>query len=120
MQRGAIERLVRKVEPAAGFQRPANWTAVGRTGIDASGCDQQHLSRELFELTPELVRAAEERDVCGIFPIGETNDPGQAVRRAEFVRDFELLEPENAKPSPRKVKQSRASHAADAEHDRVE
>lgn len=42
------------------------------------------------------------------------------MRRAEFVRDFELLEPEDTELPPCKVKQSRASHAADTEYDRVE
>jgi hypothetical protein len=68
---------------------------------------------------PELICPAEERNVCWIFPIGESNNTGQAVRRPSFVRDVKLLQAKDAYVSLGKVKQRGASHATHAYHDDV-
>jgi hypothetical protein len=47
--------------------------------------------RDALHLTPQLVGAAQQRDVGGILGIRKADNPVDSVRRAEFVADVELL-----------------------------
>src|SRR5207253_2028893 len=91
-----------------------------RPGVERTGDVEQLLARPGLQLTPELVRAAKQRHVRGVLVVGEADDPGEAVRGAPLVRDVEPLEPEHAPPTPCKVVERGAAHAADADDDRVE
>src|SRR5438876_6291523 len=54
-----------------------------------------------------------------MLPIGEADDPAEAVRRPHVVRNRELLQREHARAARGEVIGGRASRAADADDDRV-
>src|SRR5262249_12660999 len=90
-----------------------------RSGVDAPVQKQQPLSRELLQFPPELVSAAEQRHVSRILEVGQTNDPVDAMRRAQVMTDVELLQSQNA-PSPGGTLENRgAAHASHANHNHV-
>ena len=72
-----------------------------------------------LELAPELVGAAEQRDVVRVLVVGEADDPRLAVHRPALVDEAELLEPEHAAAAAREVVQRGAAHRPDAGDDRV-
>ena len=52
----------------------------------------RQVAGERREVTPERVGAAQQRNVGNVLVVGDPNDPRDAVRRAELVRDVEALE----------------------------
>ena len=87
--------------------------------IDTPGDVEQPLARQRLQLTPQLVRPAEQRDVGRMFPVGEPDDAGEPVRGAELVDQIEALESEHPEAPAREVIQRGAPHAAEAEDDDV-
>ena len=80
---------------------------------------EQLLAGQRLELVPQLVAATQERDVGRVLVVGEPDDAGQAVRRAELVQQVVLLQAEHAPPAARQVVRRGGPHSAQADDDRV-
>ena len=80
---------------------------------------EELLADLVLELAPQLVRAADERDVGRVLEVRETDDPRDSVRRPEVVRHLEALDAEHALAPPGQVVERGAPHSSDSDHDRV-
>src|SRR5687768_7264483 len=89
-------------------------------GVEAARDEKQLLARLSLGLAPELVGAAEQRDVARMLEIGDPDDPVPSVRRPHHVPEIEPLEPEDALSSAGELPQGRRTHGADADDDRIE
>ena len=113
---GAAQHLVREVVLGA---RAENAVEDAVAAFDDSGNAQELLAGFGFQLAPQLVRAAKERDVVGVLEVREADDPRQPVRRALLVEQVETLEPEHALPAAGEVVERSAPHSADSHDDDV-
>jgi hypothetical protein len=80
---------------------------------------EQRLARDALQLTPELVRTTEQRHVGHVLVVREPDDPSDAVRGPELVRNVEAFEPEHAPPAASQMEERGAAHPADADDDGV-
>src|SRR5918995_7066432 len=76
VQLDAVKDFLGETVQLARPERAAENRTVGRTGVDAAGDVEQLLAGVLLQLTPELIGAAEQRHVRGMFPVGQTDDAG--------------------------------------------
>ena len=60
-------------------------------------------------------RAQPSADLCRTFGVRQPDNPAEAVRAAELIRDVEPFEA--ARGAPGDVERRGAAHAADADHD---
>ncbi len=87
--------------------------------VEAAGDVEEGLFGFVFEVFPELVGAAEEGDVVGVFVVGEADHAGLAVGGAARVGDVELFEAEDALAATGEVEGGGGTHRAEAEDDGV-
>jgi hypothetical protein len=73
---GSIQHLVLDVVRLARAQDALEDLGAA---LDDPGRVQQLLAGVVLELVPELVRAAQQRDVVGMLEVGEPDDPRQPV-----------------------------------------
>ena len=73
----------------------------------------------MLDLAPELVGAAQQRDVGWMLPVREPDDAVRAVRRSLIVRNVELLEPKHAQSAVGELVDGGTAHPADSDHDDV-
>ena len=117
---GAGENLVRQRVLPARPQGTVDDPAVRTTGVEPARDEQQLFLGEPLGLAPQLVSAAEKRDVAWMFEIGEPDDPVEPVRRTHHVPEIEPLEPEDALSSAGQLPQGSRAHGADADDDCIE
>jgi len=88
--------------------------------VQKAGLEIHLRSRLLLEQLPILIRALEERNVVRVLGVRLPDDPALAQMGSEFMRDVELLEPQNPIATLRQEVARGRPHRADAEHDDVE
>ena len=119
MQLGAVHHLVRQPVVLARLERAVEDGAALGARVHAAGDVEQLLARERLELAPQLVRPPQQRDVGGMLPVGQPDDPGEPVRRAVLVQQVEALQAQHAEAAAREMEQRGAAHPAEAENDDV-
>ena len=75
--------------------RAGDELGIAAAEIDAAGDMQELLAGLALEVGPQLVRAAEERDVAGVLGVDQADHPRQPVVRALVVRGAEAVEAED-------------------------
>ena len=116
---GRVEHLVLDVVELRRLERPAERGPILRAALERAGGDEQPLAGIGLEVVPELVGPPQERHVRRMLVVGQPDDPGQPVRRAELVEEVELLQPEYPPPAARQVIGRCGPHPAEADDDRV-
>ena len=119
VQLGPIHHLIRQSMLLAGAERSGEHRAVYRTAIDAAGDVEQPFTRESLQLPPQLVGAAQQGDVAGMLPVGQTDDSGETVGRAEFVEQVVAFQAQDAETAPGEMKERGAPHPAQAYYDDI-
>ena len=76
---GCVEDLVRQAVHASAGEGSSDDAAVWRTEHQSAGGLDQSLAGVTLELRPQLVRAAEERDVCRVLEVRLARHPGSPV-----------------------------------------
>ena len=74
-----VEYIAREPELRTRFERPGDWPAACEACVDAAPDDEQLFAGMTFQLPPERVGAAEQRDVAVMFPVGQTDDSSQPM-----------------------------------------
>ena len=72
-----------------------------------------------FEVPPEVVGAAEERDVARVLGVGKADDARVAVARAAVVAGLELLQAQAVGAGLGEVVEGGAAHGTQPHHDSV-
>ena len=112
-----MRQAVQRARPRA---CPRTTLAVGRADLGDAGDVQQLAAASRLKLAPQLIGAAQQRHVGRMLEIAEPDDAGFAVRGAAVVARREALDAEHARAAPRQLRQRRAAHRAEADHDHVE
>lgn len=115
-----IEQLVSEPMLARAAQAAADDVAVGGADHQAAGHLQQVCSRVFLKPAPELIGAAQQRHVGGMFEISEPDHPRSAVTRSLGVTRLELFKAEHPFAARGNMRGSGAAHAAEADDDDVE
>jgi hypothetical protein len=92
---------------------------AGRGQLEPAASHQHLLSRRGFQLLPELIRAADERNVPRRFRVGMANDPRFATMAALVVDVTELLKDQGAQTAFAERPGGGGPHRPSAEHDDV-
>ena len=101
------------------MQRARKRAAVVSPRIDAAGDDEEPFAAAKLQGPPLFEGAAQQRHVGRMLPVRQPDDPADAVRRAEVVRDVVALEAEHAASAAGELVDGGAAHAADANDDRI-
>ena len=80
---------------------------------------QQRLVESVLQFTPQGERTAEQRHVGRVLEIGQADNAGEPMGRAEPVPKFVLLEGQHPKAAGREVGGGGAPHAAHAGDDHI-
>jgi len=112
----AVDRLVRDAVIGAGAKRAVVDPLAGLH--DPRDVEQLFASLR-FEVAPQLVCAADERDVARVLEVREPDDAGSPVRRAHVVGYVVALDPEHALASAGEMVEGSTPHPADSDHDDV-
>src|SRR5919199_4248384 len=111
--------LVRQVVQLARLPRALEDPLVGRPGVDRAGDVQEPLPRDLLDLPPQLVRAAQQQHVRGMLIVGQADDARVPVRGTPGMRNAEPFQAQHPLAPSREVVACRAAHAPHANHDHV-
>ena len=80
---------------------------------------QHVLTGLLLQFPPQGESATQQRDVAGVFEVGQTNDSRETVRGSAIVAGLELLDGNHRESALREVIGDSASHAANPKDDNV-
>ena len=101
-------------------ERARHELSVARSDHQTADLVQQRLARPNLELAPEIVRAAQDRDIHRMLEVRFANDPAVAVRRSERVPWRPAIQAQHSAAAKREVARRRAPHRAEADNDCVE
>jgi hypothetical protein len=99
--------------------RRASMGKAGRGELETAASHQNLLSRRRFQLLPELIGAADERNVLWRFRVGMANDPRFATVTAQVVDVAELLEDQGSQSTLAQRPRGGSPHRPSTEHDDV-
>ena len=94
--------------------------AIRLADHQAAGHLQQAAPGALFQLTPQFVRAPQQRDVRRVLEIREPDHTRAAVARSLIVCGLILLEAEDPLAPRCRMRRGRAPHAAEADDNHIE
>src|SRR4051794_31360814 len=118
-QLSAVQDLMLQTVELARPERSGEDRAVGRTGIDTPGEMEQPLSRLLLQLAPQLIRPLEQRDVAGMFSVGQPDDAGESVGGSVLVQQIEALQAQYLESPSGEMVERGAPHPAETHDDDV-
>ena len=117
--RRGIQNFVCQVVRLGRFQRPGEHLARFAADIQGAGDVQKTLLDGPLQRPPQFVGAVQERHVGRVLVIRQADDPRDAVRGAQLVRNIVLLKAQNPLAPFRQVIHRRAAHPPDTDYDRV-
>ena len=100
--------------------RAGHHLAVGWPCHEQARLHQQRPPCRGPQCVPEFIRPAQQRHIIGMLEIGEPDESRLAVGTAPVVARRKAVEPANAGPAGGHVHEGSGTHAARADHDRVE
>src|SRR5688572_6616866 len=115
-----VEHVVIEIVFTRAAQAAAHHVAVRRADHQPTGHLEEMAAGIALELPPELVRAPEQRHVCGILEVGEANDARTAVTGSMRMPRLKLLEPEDPLAARGDMRCGGAAHAAEPDDDHIE